>query len=374
MTQHIRRLLVAALISVVTAAVGIAQPNAEKSPATTAPSQPTFVASDGVLVAAVEAGSPAEKTGIARGDIVLTVNGTAVNTPRAIRQALDGKKAGDSLTVKFRHGDAEKTATLALGALNGRPWIGLILVPSGFGTGMGMGGDFRNPGSEDFPTAGPGALVASVIADSPADKAGLKQGDLILSVDGTALDAAHALGDLITAKKVGDVVTLSVISGGQSPAKDVAVTLEKNPNKDGAYLGIEYTMNYPRGFGRGMPGPAAREGALVATVAADGPAAKAGIQSGDIITKVAGVAVTNPQQVADAVAKQKPGDTLVLTVYSRAADKEADILVTLGQSATEASKAFLGVTLRVPMRFGGMPRGQTQPQQNGAGPVPPATL
>ena len=78
---------------------------------------------------------------------------------------------------------------------------------------------------------------------------------------------------------------------------------------------------------------------------------KPGIQTGDVITKVAGIAVTNPQQVADAVARQKSGDTLVLSVYSRVAGKESDVTVALGQNPNDASKAFLGVTLRVSVRF-----------------------
>ena len=92
-------------------------------------------------------------------------------------------------------------------------------------------------------------------------------------MDGPRLTGAHSLGDLIAAKKVGDVVTLSVLPGGQGPAKDVKVTLEKNPNKDAPYLGLQYTMSYPRGMDQGMMG---RQGALIVSVATDGPAAKAG--------------------------------------------------------------------------------------------------
>jgi len=65
-----------------------------------------------------------------------------------------------------------------------------------------------------------GAYVESVVAGSPADKAGLKQRDVILTVDGATVDAQHTLADLIAAKKVGDTVTLSV----QSPSQNSLVT------------------------------------------------------------------------------------------------------------------------------------------------------
>ena len=349
MTHHFsslsRRLLVAVLVSLLTAAVGIAQPKAEKSIEPTVPSQASIAPSAGVLVSAVEVGSPAEKAGIVRGDIILSINGTAVDTPQALQQALNGKAAGDTVTVKLRHGDAEKTVSVTLGTLNGRAWVGLFITPSGLGTGMGLGRGVPNGRGFAVPARAPGAYVTNVVAGSPAEKAGVKAQDVIQSVDGTAIDAAHGLSDLIAARKVGDTVTLSILPGGVAPAKDVKVVLVKSPDKDAPYLGIQYTMGAPRGFGQGRMGQAAVAGAFVAQVATDSPAGKAGLQAGDIITKVAGVAVTGPQQVVDAVGQKKPGDTLVLTVRNRDSGKEADLTVTLGQNPSDATKAYLGVSM-----------------------------
>ena len=55
-------------------------------------------------------------------------------------------------------------------------------------------------------------------------------------------------------------------------------------------------------------------GVLVADVAADGAAARAGIQRGDVILEVAQDAVSKPDQVSAAVAKAKPGDVVLLRV------------------------------------------------------------
>ena len=374
----LRTALAAALIVAFGAAAGFAQPKAESAsqlPAGNAAPAPG-AAAPGILIFAVQPGSPAQKAGISRGDIILEANGTAVNTPVDLEKIITTKKQGDTLTLKLQHGDATKTVIVTLGTQGGRPWIGIEAGPGMHGWGMrgwGMRGWGMHRGfGPGTPLPMEGALVASVVAGSPAEKAGLKQGDVILSVDGTAVDAKNALGDLIAAKKVGDTVTLSVGSRGQSP-RDVKVALEKNPAKDGPWLGVQYTAA-PWGFGRGGRAPGMRAGVFVSEVTADGPAAKAGIAARDVITKVAAAPVNDPQQVVDAVARHAPGDTLALTVYSMAGGKEKDLTVTLGQSPTDASKAWLGISMSGFPGFRGFPgqQGRQAPLGQGPGGVSPS--
>jgi membrane-associated protease RseP (regulator of RpoE activity) len=72
-----------------------------------------------------------------------------------------------------------------------------------------------------------GLTIAYVIADSPADTAGLQPGDIIVAVDGTAVETPQDFRDALADKSVGDTVTLSISRDGQ--AQDVAVTLEGQP-------------------------------------------------------------------------------------------------------------------------------------------------
>jgi len=67
----------------------------------------------------------------------------------------------------------------------------------------------------------------AVIPSSPADKAGLAEGDIILKIDGADLTAETSLSSLIRKKKVGDTVTLTVIQDGEE--KSIEVTLEEAP-------------------------------------------------------------------------------------------------------------------------------------------------
>jgi membrane-associated protease RseP (regulator of RpoE activity) len=72
-----------------------------------------------------------------------------------------------------------------------------------------------------------GLTIAQVIAESAADKAGLKRSDVIKAVNGTAVETVQELRDQLKDKQVGDTVTLSIERDGQ--AQDVSVALEAQP-------------------------------------------------------------------------------------------------------------------------------------------------
>jgi len=72
-----------------------------------------------------------------------------------------------------------------------------------------------------------GLTISYVIADSPADTAGLQRGDVVTAVDGTAVETPRDFRDALENKSVGDTVTLSISRDSQ--AQDVAVTLEAQP-------------------------------------------------------------------------------------------------------------------------------------------------
>lgn len=86
----------------------------------------------------------------------------------------------------------------------GEPWLGVMLA--------------RTPD---------GVTIAQVIADSPADKAGLKRGDVIKAIDGSDVGQVKDVRDALDGKSVGDAVTLTIVRDGSQ--QDVTVTLEARP-------------------------------------------------------------------------------------------------------------------------------------------------
>jgi putative serine protease PepD len=72
-----------------------------------------------------------------------------------------------------------------------------------------------------------GAQITSVVSGSPADKDGLKAGDVITAIDGTAITTADDLTAQVGAHRPSDVITVTVNRNGSS--KDIKVTLGVRP-------------------------------------------------------------------------------------------------------------------------------------------------
>jgi membrane-associated protease RseP (regulator of RpoE activity) len=230
--------LLAAAFLAAGASIGAAQSSAQ---------QGKMPEETGLLVVSVYPGSPADKAGISRGDIILSADGKNVNLVRDLYGVVASHKSGDTLSLTIKHGDAQRSLTATLAERDGRAYLGLVPYPAGgwFGRWQERRDDRRPMG------AGPGAFIESVVKGSPADKAGLKEGEIIVSVDGVNVGIENSLAALVQKHKIGDTVTLSVRDRDKGP-RDVKVVLEKNPqNTDMAYLGVQYN---PRLFGPSMMG------------------------------------------------------------------------------------------------------------------------
>jgi len=215
---------------------------------------------------------------------------------------------------------------------------------------------------------GSGATIINVSPDSPADQAGLQEGDVIVAVDGQDLTGENNLADVIAAYEPGDTVTLQVEQPGEE-ACDVTVELGEHPDKEGvAYLGVKYRparpirvlqgermpFVWPHGgslpheeFFFQMPTPDGEfhgQGTLVRHVDEDSPAEAAGLRQGDLITAIDGSPVKGPRDLSDAIAEHAPGDEVTLTVSSLGEDQEErEVKVTLVEHPEEEGKAYLGV-------------------------------
>lgn len=83
-----------------------------------------------------------------------------------------------------------------------------------------------------------GAVIARVAKDSPGEKAGLLQKDVITAVDGTSVKTAKDVVTAVQAKKVGDQVSLAINRGGNTQV--VSVTLGSTPERPKAQKGLPF--------------------------------------------------------------------------------------------------------------------------------------
>ncbi|HTP51055.1 MAG TPA: Do family serine endopeptidase [Anaeromyxobacteraceae bacterium] len=183
-----------------------------------------------------------------------------------------------------------------------------------------------------LPQSTKGALVEQVMPKTPAAKAGVKVGDVVVAVNGKPVEAPGQLTRTVASVAPGGKVTLTVLR--DSKKQDLSITVAQRPDEEslargepaeegeggavapaeskGPRLGLRLQAITPeiaqelKLDGNG--------GVLVADVTPDGPAASAGVQRGDVILEVNRHAVSSPGQVAPLVAKAKPGDVVLLRV------------------------------------------------------------
>jgi len=168
-----------------------------------------------------------------------------------------------------------------------------------------------------------GVLVTQVFQGDPADKAGVKVNDIILTVDDKAVSTGRELSTMIANTPVGHKTTLHLIRDGKQ--KSVTVTLAKrdddeqmastqNPNSE--ELGIEVTdldSEVARRFGINDD----EDGVLVTDVQDGSLAQDADVQAGDVIKEINRSVVKNRQNFVDLMKKDKDEKIIQLLVKRR---------------------------------------------------------
>jgi S1-C subfamily serine protease len=205
---------------------------------------------DGVLISGITSGSPADKAGVEKGDVLISVNGRSVGSTGELSEMIGGMRVGQSASLVVMREGARHTLNARLASRpdtigfedSGPGWTGdrksvrdlrdlrdlgnlkekrgrgdlrrfdveTLPDPTGSGDnmffmrGLGMGRGRLGVRVEDlsadlapyFDSAeGSGALVMEVMKDTPAEKAGLKAGDVITGVgDDKVSNADDGLG------------------------------------------------------------------------------------------------------------------------------------------------------------------------------------
>jgi len=168
-----------------------------------------------------------------------------------------------------------------------------------------------------------GAAVSNVEEGSPAAKAGLEVGDVILKIDGRTVEGSADLSRTIRALKPGSKITLGVWRGGK--ARDVSITVAefKDDEAKAADSGkgrSKKAENKPGKLGLAVTDLTAdQKKALkvsggVVVEAVEGSAAAAQIDVGDVILRVNNVDITTAKSFNDTVAKLDPKKPVALLI------------------------------------------------------------
>jgi len=205
-----------------------------------------------------------------------------------------------------RHGDDEAHHGVRVHADKDHAWLGVRLqrVDGGLAEALDLDTDS-------------GVLVSQVIEDSPAEKAGLESGDIVLRVGNDKTGTPGELQSMIGQKSPGDEVDLHVLRDGKE--KSFTVKLAEIPDDDffgrqmrgtqrflgnaqrdlwtgsnRAFLGV---MSQDVGGDLGEYFGAPDGGALVSEVVPESPAATLGLRAGDVIVEVDGKAISSSAEL-----------------------------------------------------------------------------
>jgi serine protease Do len=170
-----------------------------------------------------------------------------------------------------------------------------------------------------------GVVAQDFPGDSPGRRAGLRQGDVIVAVNGRPVEHVGQFQRLIAANRPGDRITLDVVRYGQkvrlqvpltqAPAQSVAAAQETRGDSarpSTGRLGVSVGAMTPA-QAKELGYPDAR-GLVVTAAAPEGPAYRAGIRRGLRIAAVDGRAVATPDAFRDAVARHGARDVVSLRV------------------------------------------------------------
>ena len=201
-----------------------------------------------------------------------------------------------------------------------------------------------------------GVLVTEVGADSPAAKAGLKNGDVIMDYAGQRVEGVIEFRRLVRETPPGRTAKITVWRDGHSQTISAELGKAESPNQESPFQDMMRRFGNPGtnmfGFGATLParpvlgitgqdlsgqlgnyfGAPDGQGVLITNVESNSPAAKAGLAAGDVITKVDGDRVRTLGELRDQLRAKRETNTVKLSVLRKGSEVSVNVEPHRGQS------------------------------------------
>lgn len=168
---------------------------------------------------------------------------------------------------------------------------------------------------------GKGALIADIEQGGPADKAGIKPGDIIIKFDGKDIKDMTELPLMVAETPVGKKVKLVVVRGGKQKTIPVEIgelqeqQVEKQVEREKEKMGLTVREITPELAN--MYGLSDDEGVIITFVEPGSPADEAGLRKGDIIKEINRKSITSLDEYLDAIKKTETENVLMLIKRGR---------------------------------------------------------
>ena len=312
----------------------------------------------GVQIKKITKESPAEKAGLIAKDILMKIDGDKIYTIDQLKKMLSFLEPEQKITVTYKRDDKTDTCTLILEErklpeVSKRTYMGVFLK------------DLNEKIKKKLKLEKPyGIMISKVVEDSPADEAGLKDEDILLTFAKEKIFTTDQLVKMLKNFKPNDEIALKIIRSKKT--KKLKIILGEKEDKV-YYSGLNTSsniFNIPENvlfYQYDLPGhnkwigvkldikteKTEKEGKKIITkekkiteVIKGTPAEKAGLHIGDII-----VAVESDKnlEIGKALAKKEVGDEIILTIERDG--RVQDIVVSIGKREYDKSKKDVQVTI-----------------------------
>lgn len=202
----------------------------------------------GAIVNHVQKDSPAARAGIQTGDAIVEFDGIRVRSSAELRRLIRETPQGRTVAIKLVRAGKSQVVSAKLEAAAEHSWSGMpemevhvppISIPEfHFSMGritLGISADDLTPQLAEYfgVKQGNGVLVSEVTKDGPADKAGLKAGDVIVQVDGRPVSNVDALRSALNENFTDDTrkVSLTIVRDRREQTLSAELSRSRLPEK-----------------------------------------------------------------------------------------------------------------------------------------------